>query len=169
MVQLFINIYYFYTHFLHPILILGIKFLDSNKTYVSVSLVPRHHADFISRPWRKIGGLGTRLCFGNYALTIIKKIKVLLARVIKKFKFTILSHPSDTKLFTIAVRVSQPRSKTPPSFPSSIACSCTRSAVGQGLKSSQITREYTYFRKNRVQIRKSRHAGLQASLVPSSS
>ena len=58
-----------------------------------------------------------------------------------------------------AVRVSQPRSKTPPSFPSSIACSCTRPAVGLGLNSSQITREYTYFRKNRVQIRKSRKAG----------
>ena len=76
-----------------------------------------------------------------------------MARVIKKFKLTILSHPSHTGLFSyffaIAVRMSA-------SFQGPAQLQLQRSAVDQGLKSSQITREYTYFRKNRVQIRKSR-------------
>ena len=89
----------------------------------------------------------------SHTVTIIK-INVSLARprVIKKF--TIISHPSHTGLFSytstylqlVAVRKSA-------SFPASLRLQ-HRSAVAQGLKSSLMTRKYTYFRKNRVQIRK---------------
>ena len=138
MVQLKHSRYILYSDFLHSIiLILGCNFLDYVYFTVTIQLPS-------------------------------SKIKVSLARVIKKFKLTILSHPSHTGLshiFAIAVRISQPRSRAPPSFPS-LACSYKRSAVGQGLKSSQITREYTYFRKNRVQIRKSHMRNIPTSLIP---
>ena len=76
-----------------------------------------------------------------------------LVRVIKKF--TIMSHPSHTGLFSytstylqlVAVRNSASFQGLP-SF-----SSYKRSAVAPGLKSSLITRKYTYFRKNRVQMR----------------
>ena len=71
-----------------------------------------------------------------------------------------MSHPSHTGLFSytstylqlVAVRKSASfPGPGPPSF-----SSYRRSAVAQGLKSSLIYDEYTYFRKNRVQIRKGR-------------
>ena len=70
---------------------------------------------------------------------------VSLARVIKKF--TIMSHSSHTGFHSYTSQLVVVRKS---------ASSYRRSAVAQRLKSSLITRKYTYFRKNRVQIRKSR-------------
>ena len=69
-------------------------------------------------------------------------------------KFTIMSHPSHTGLFSYLQLVAVHRSASF-SGPSSFS-SYKRPAVAQGLKSSLMTRKLTYFCKNCVQIRKSR-------------
>ena len=83
--------------------------------------------------------------FTNVSVTMqlpSSKIKVSLARIIKKF--TIMSHPSHTGLFSyvclqLGFKCCMYRSA---SFPGPtqlfILCSYKRSAVAQGLKSSQI-------------------------------
>ena len=82
-----------------------------------------------------------------------------LARVIKKF--TIMNHPSHTGLFSYSST-----STYWLAFISKLRSSYEVSTVDQGLKSSPITRKYTYFRANRVQIRKSLWARLWVSLEP---
>ena len=81
--------------------------------------------------------------FGNYGILI----NISLARVIRKLTIMqCMSHPIHT------CRTSFSHIPLHTSFPGPLFPICS----GTGVKSSLMARKYTYFRKNRVQIRKSR-------------